>query len=493
MFKFYRLESLPIILNFFEITNIVISGASDKEILDYIYSYCNESNASFTIIDTENNGRNNCINDYALNALPKLNNFDAIFINDDPNWYTVYNELKITYNHNKKFPLVFICNNIFPYERKDYYIDPNIIPIDFRNNVSNEIEYDKNFQKGLYKSSEENTPKNGVLTAIEDFLVEHESIQFADFKLLNGISVLYSTEFISSEKLLELYKIINEFSLELENNTLDNSEDTEYHQNKNVFKTESYLNSNLYDEEINYKNSQLNNLDSKLSLKNTQIKNIESKLFNRETQINNLNTQIISLKNELVNKNILFKDKERELNYQIKSLKSNICQKEKIEEELANQLQISNDTIKNKQNELNLIKHQYTYQLSKLDNKEYCISCYKEEINNNHLEIQYLKKTPVVKKLLNPLAYLYLLFKSKPSEIFLNFKLYKALKNSKCFDIGYYLNNNKDVMDSVWCKYFSPELHYICKGFDEKREFNKKYFNRNSKKELLNYIILCDS
>ena len=65
------------------------------------------------------------------------------------------------------------------------------------------------------------------------------------------------------------------------------------------------------------------------------------------------------------------------------------------------------------------------------------------------------------------------------------------MKESKCFDIGYYLANNKDIQESNWCRYFSPELHYVCNGFGEKRKFNKKYFNRNSKKELLDYIINC--
>ena len=69
--------------------------------------------------------------------------------------------------------------------------------------------------------------------------------------------------------------------------------------------------------------------------------------------------------------------------------------------------------------------------------------------------------------------------------------MYKSLKNSKCFDIGFYLNNNPDLIESKWCKFFSPELHYVCKGFDEGRLFNKKYFNRNSKKELLKYILTC--
>lgn len=195
----------------------------------------------------------------------------------------------------------------------------------------------------------------------------------------------------------------------------------------------------LQDEEISFKDAQITGFNSQLSLKESQIKNFESKLINKEIEINELNNQL-----------------------------------------------------KLKENEFDSIKQQYIHQLAKLDNKEYCVSCFKEEIKNNHLEIQYLKNESIAKKLLSPFAYIYLLFKSQPKELSLNYKLYKALKNSKCFDIGFYLNNNKDIMNSRWCKYFSPELHYVCNGFNEKRKFNNKYFNTNSKKELFDYLLKCD-
>ena len=93
---------------------------------------------------------------------------------------------------------------------------------------------------------------------------------------------------------------------------------------------------------------------------------------------------------------------------------------------------------------------------------------------------------------MSPLSYLILLFKFKPNELSLNIKLYKVLKNSNCFDVGYYLKNNNDILESRWCKYFSPELHYLCYGFYENRKFNKKYFNMDSKESLLEYLSKCE-
>lgn len=276
----------------------------------------------------------------------------------------------------------------------------------------------------------------------------------------------------------------------------------------------------LHEDELIYKDSQIESFESKLSLKNSKIKNMESILVNNETEINNLNNnirvannQVTTLKQNinqnnqnLKNKEIEYNAKISEANSKINLLKSNISQIEEIEVDLKNQLQNANFQINNaeklltlknnelmdKERKLNSITQQYVNQLSKLDNKEYCINCFKEEINNNQLEIEYLKNENLTKKLLSPFGYLYLIFKSNPKNLHLNFRLYKAIKNSKCFDVGFYLNNNEDIKESKWCKYFSPELHYVCNGFDEKRKFNKKYFNRNSKKELLEYILNCE-
>ena len=148
--------------------------------------------------------------------------------------------------------------------------------------------------------------------------------------------------------------------------------------------------------------------------------------------------------------------------------------------------------IEQQKNKLEVVNKQNTFQLSKRDRDKYCISCFKEEISNKHMEIDYLKKNTLTRKILSPFGYLYLILKSNPKEIPINFRLFKALKNSKCFDIGFYLNNNRDLQKSKWCKYFSPELHYVCNGFKEDRTFNKKYFDRNSKKDLLDYLSKCD-
>ena len=252
--------------------------------------------------------------------------------------------------------------------------------------------------------------------------------------------------------------------------------------------------------------------DSEQNIKKMKPNFLKFKIINKELEIEQLKFENESLYNQIKQKNMELIKKECDfeynsalLNSEIDSLKSQLVEKEKLEAELSNQLSEANNIIKNninffneikdkqirlneKEQSLNSFKSQYFYLLSKIENKEYCIKCYKEELDNNSLTIKFLRENSLIKKLLNPISYLYLILQSNPNEILVNLKLYKILKNRQCFDIGFYLNNNKDIIGSKWCEYFSPELHYVCKGFNENRSFNKKYFNCDSKKELLDYI-----
>ena len=538
MFKYYSDNVIPIILTRFKVNKVVLCGINDEDITNQILKFCDTENASYIAIDSEID-KLDPVDEFPLDALHNIADYGAIFIDDDPNWYTVYNELNLIKKNNDEFPLVFICNDIFPHKNRDSYSDPDMIPNEFLNEYSNKFSYNGiQLMDDYYHAIEENTPKNGVSTAIEDFLSENPSIGLMDIKLSPGIVILYPVNNISKIRLGILSEEIEEYYLEsfdymdniLENQILTNhistfnmlNEDSQILQKfkldaeKNKRIISEYQNKvKIHSDELNYINSQIDNIGSKLSLKDAQIKNVSSKLVNSENQIANLNnklqqaeTEIILLNNELNKKEQELLNNEEKLNNsrsQISSLENDLEKaNDKIDDNLI-QLKYKNNDLVQKDNLINIkqreldeqistlkfLKKQYDNQLFKLDNKEYCISCYKEVISNNDLEIQYLKGKNLTSKILSPFAYIYLILKSKPNELSLNLKLYRALKNSKCFDIGYYLNYNEDIRESKWCKYFSPELHYVCKGFDEKRKFNKKYFNRNSKSELLDYILRC--
>ena len=239
-----------------------------------------------------------------------------------------------------------------------------------------------------------------------------------------------------------------------------------------------------------------NNLKKNLADKDTQIKVLKNNIAQEYSNIADTlnlkldeNKKTISVKNDEINS---LNGKVSSLNNEINSLNDEISGLNSETNSLLDDISIlntQNSQLIQEKEKLESIQQQYARQLLKLDINKYFINSFKDEIENNHLEIQYLKNETGFKKLSNPLAYIYLIFKSSPKELSINFKLYRAIKNSKSFDIGFYLKNNADIQNSKWCKYFSPELHYVCSGFKEKRSFSKKYFNTNSKKELLEDIL----
>lgn len=210
---------------------------------------------------------------------------------------------------------------------------------------------------------------------------------------------------------------------------------------------------------ISKKDDEIEKLNSELSKQNLILSRTKSYLFDLEYSLNINSKKSDSLESKLKDENNEMKSKEV--------------------------------LTENYKKALELMKTEYYAQISQIKSKDYCISCYKEKVKDNDSEINYLKTNVLKRKLFTPLSYIYIMFKSHPSEISLNLKLYGALKNSKCFDVGYYLNNNLDLINSNWTNSFSPELHFVLYGFDEGRIFNKKYFNRNSKVELLDYIKKC--
>jgi Methyltransferase domain len=161
-----------------------------------ILDYCSVYEGRFTAIDPEpsfdyhkleeENVFFTFIKDFSLNVLSKVKEYDAVLIDGDHNWYTVFNELKIIEKsalNNKKFPLVFLHDIEWPYARRDMYYFPETIPTEFRQPYAKKgiLPYhskviDSKTKSGmnphLNNAIFEGGEKNGVLTAIEDFINE---------------------------------------------------------------------------------------------------------------------------------------------------------------------------------------------------------------------------------------------------------------------------------------------------------------------------------
>ena len=120
----------------------------------------------------------------SLDVLPTLNtSFDCILVDGDHNWFTVLEELRVIRERKSLRPggMIFLDDVEWPYGRRDMYYQPDVIPAPFRHPHSRrgivrgkaELSDNSGLNAGLCNALLEGGPRNGVLTAVEDFLGEH--------------------------------------------------------------------------------------------------------------------------------------------------------------------------------------------------------------------------------------------------------------------------------------------------------------------------------
>jgi hypothetical protein len=140
----------------------------------------------------------------SLRALSTLPPADVVFIDGDHNWYTVFQELKTIKAQSETqaggFPVVLLHDIGWPYGRRDLYYAPETIPEQFRQPYARkgirpgvkELQ-DKGGSHAQYcNATTEHTPRNGVLTAVEDFLKQTDySLEWCVVPGFHGLGLLF--------------------------------------------------------------------------------------------------------------------------------------------------------------------------------------------------------------------------------------------------------------------------------------------------------------
>ena len=207
-----------------KINHIVEVGAEGGLNTENLISYCQHENARLTLIDcypTERllsicAGYNDFVLIYdepSLDALRKVVDYEAVIIDGDHNWYTVYNELQLINNTCKgEFPLVFFHDVAWPYARRDLYYTPEQIPREYRHDYkrkgiipdTSELTDNLGYNESCNNALHEGGPRNGVLTAIEDFINHsNNTFRFATFNGYNGIGVLATESLLNNNPKLQ--------------------------------------------------------------------------------------------------------------------------------------------------------------------------------------------------------------------------------------------------------------------------------------------------
>ena len=119
------------------------------------------------------------VEEMSLDALGHLPIADAVVLDGDHNYYTLINELRLIAERAEQFPLLVFHDVLWPLARRDQYAAPDRIPAEHRHPYGEDIKVvpgnPGTVERGLpfeWGALEEGGPRNGVVTAIEDFMEE---------------------------------------------------------------------------------------------------------------------------------------------------------------------------------------------------------------------------------------------------------------------------------------------------------------------------------
>jgi hypothetical protein len=146
-------------------------------------------------------------------ALPQMPPADAYLIDGDHNYYTVSGELRLISESAAKgsLPLLVLHDVGWPHARRDAYFDPDLIPEDQRQPM---VEGGGLFPGvsaprpgGLpYKwpALGEGGPRNGVLTALEDFIAGHDELRLAIVPCFFGLGIVWRRDAAYAQQVAEI-------------------------------------------------------------------------------------------------------------------------------------------------------------------------------------------------------------------------------------------------------------------------------------------------
>jgi len=143
------------------------------------------------------------VDEASHDALRHLPLPDAVIIDSDHNYYTLSGELRLIAERapNGELPLLLFHDVGWPNARRDIYYAPERIPEDERQPMVRGASLYPGepgvVESGLptwWAAEREGGPRNGVLTAIEDFIAGRDRLRLAIVPLFWGLGVLWRTD-----------------------------------------------------------------------------------------------------------------------------------------------------------------------------------------------------------------------------------------------------------------------------------------------------------
>jgi hypothetical protein len=154
------------------------------------------------------------IRETSLEALARIPLPDAIVIDGDHNYFTVSEELRLIGERvsGSELPLLLFHDVCWPHARRDDYFDPNLIPEASRHSVADGSGGIVPGEAGLVpgglpyprSAAREGGPRNGVLTAIEEFADARERLRLVVVPAFFGFGAVWHLDAPYAGRLAEL-------------------------------------------------------------------------------------------------------------------------------------------------------------------------------------------------------------------------------------------------------------------------------------------------
>ena len=134
-------------------------------------------------------------------ALRRIELPDAVIFDGDHNYYAVSQDLELIEERSPdgQIPLLIVHDVSWPHGRRDVYFEPEAIPTDDRQPMAHEVKIAPG-NPGLadgglaynWIAAREGGPRNGVLTAVEDFVSSHAGLRLAVVPAFFGFAILWA-------------------------------------------------------------------------------------------------------------------------------------------------------------------------------------------------------------------------------------------------------------------------------------------------------------
>jgi hypothetical protein len=153
------------------------------------------------------------VEETSLEALEHIPIADAIVLDGDHNYYTLSNELRLIAERapEGRIPLLMFHDVCWPLARRDQYAAPDRIPAEHRHSYGEDIKLvpgnPGTAERGLpfeWGALEEGGPRNGVMTAIEDFMAERDGLRLAVIPIFFGCGLIWPEDAPWSDEVAEI-------------------------------------------------------------------------------------------------------------------------------------------------------------------------------------------------------------------------------------------------------------------------------------------------